>query len=248
MRHTTAMMLCGFLVMAFAAIDLSAQSLLDNDYYTKARSLILQSETALESGDYDSAALLATESRENFTKSDDYVAAMLLFYRANGWLYRATERVAYAASIDADRNYPDAYAAATGGLAAAKAAMEAKDYPACTEECKAVLAALEGIAPAVAESPEPAPVEPAQRGGLPEYYTVRLVLPLRDCFWRIAAYPFVYNDPWKWRLLYDANRPLLAEPANPDLIEVGARILIPSAKGETRTGDYDPRQEYPALE
>jgi nucleoid-associated protein YgaU len=75
---------------------------------------------------------------------------------------------------------------------------------------------------------------------------VRLLSP-RDCFWRIAGYPFVYNNPWKWRLLYDANKDLLAYPKHPDIIEPGMRFLIPSLGSETRDGDFDPQAEYPPL-
>jgi nucleoid-associated protein YgaU len=90
----------------------------------------------------------------------------------------------------------------------------------------------------VAKAP---PSEPA----LPQYYTVRLVISKRDCFWRIAEFPFVYNDPWKWRLLYNANKSLLENPANPDLIEPGQHFVIPSASGEKREGEYDPDVNYP---
>ena len=75
---------------------------------------------------------------------------------------------------------------------------------------------------------------------LPEFYTVRLIPERRDCFWRIAEYEFVYNDPWKWKLLYEENKHLLQEPDNPHLIQPGMRFRIPSLPGEKRSGDWQP--------
>ncbi len=73
---------------------------------------------------------------------------------------------------------------------------------------------------------------------LPEFYTVRLMPDRRDCFWRIAEYDFVYGDPWKWKILYEANKQLLPDPNNPDLILPGTRLKIPSIKGEKRSGEW----------
>lgn len=216
---------------------LSAQSLLDNEFYNKAKALVAQSEQALQAGDYDKAANLAAEARDNLEKSDEYVATMLMFYRANGWLSQARDRIAYAKSIKADTNYKDAYNTAVTAAGGAKVALDAKDYEKSIGLSKTALAALENIAPVVAKAPS----EPV----LPQYYTVRLVISKRDCFWRIAEFPFVYNDPWKWRLLYNANKSLLENPDNPDLIEPGQHFVIPSASGEQREGEYDPDVNYP---
>ncbi|HOV38410.1 MAG TPA: hypothetical protein PLG79_06795 [Spirochaetales bacterium] len=72
---------------------------------------------------------------------------------------------------------------------------------------------------------------------LPEFYTVKLIPERRECFWRIAEYDFVYGDPWKWKILYEANKQLLPDPDNPDLILPGTRLRIPSIKGEQRSGE-----------
>ena len=37
-------------------------------------------------------------------------------------------------------------------------------------------------------------------------YTVRLIPEKRDCLWRIAEYPEVYEDPAQWPKLYRANK------------------------------------------
>jgi hypothetical protein len=234
------------LLLAAAAVPLAAQSLLDNAFYHKAQDLLARSQQALDAGDYDTSTALASEARDNLAKSNDYVATMQQFYRANGYLSMAKDRITFAKSIDADTHYKTAYDSAVTAVAGAKTALDGKDYPKSIDLSKSAIAALEKIA-RVAKTPPKETPQPAAQTSLPQYYTVRLLLPLRDCFWRIAAYPFVYNNPWKWRLLYDANKDLLADSKNPDIIEPGVRFLIPSLGDETREGDYDPQVEYPPL-
>jgi len=236
------------LFLGSAAVPLFAQSLLDNEYYHKAQDLLAQSRQALDAGEYDNSASLASQAHDMLAKSDDYVATMTQFYRANGNLSIAKDRVAYAKSIGADTNYKTAYDTAVTDVAGAKTALDGKDYPHSIDLSKAAVAALADIAPVAAKAPakEPSP-QPGASPALPQYYTVRLLEPLRDCLWRIAGYPFVYNNPWKWRILYEANKDMLENPKNPDLIEPGTRFIIPSLGGETRDGDYDPQVTYPPL-
>jgi nucleoid-associated protein YgaU len=233
-----------------AAAALPAQSLLDNDYYYKARDLQYQSEVALNSGEYDKAVTLAAQAREYLAKSDAYVEEMTRFYRANGWLSVANDRVAYAKSISADVNFKDAYLLAVSDVHGAQATLDAKEYETSVGLSKAAIEALKGISVVQAPAVEPPkPVEPPKLAepSWPQYYTVRLIPTRRDCFWRIAEYPFVYNDPWKWKLLYEANKSLLPNPANPDLIEPGQVFEIPSLAGEKREGTWDPNVTYPPL-
>ncbi len=56
------------------------------------------------------------------------------------------------------------------------------------------------------------------------FYVVRLIPQRRDSLWRIAEYEFIYNDPFKWRIIYQAN---LDKISNPDLIYPGQRLVIP---------------------
>jgi hypothetical protein len=55
------------------------------------------------------------------------------------------------------------------------------------------------------------------------FYTVQK----GECLTRIAAYDFVYGDWKKWKLIYEANKRALPNPANPDLIWTGMRLSIP---------------------
>lgn len=79
---------------------------------------------------------------------------------------------------------------------------------------------------------------------LPKEYTVVRRVPLTDALWRIANMSFIYNDPYQWRLIYNANRNILVDPDNPDLILPGQVLTIPSFRGEKREGLYDTNKEY----
>jgi nucleoid-associated protein YgaU len=82
---------------------------------------------------------------------------------------------------------------------------------------------------------------------LPGQYTVRPWAVSKDCFWNIAGRSWVYGDPYKWRLLYNANKAKLPDPNNPNLIEPGIVLDIPSLQGETREGPWDANKTYPPL-
>jgi hypothetical protein len=87
----------------------------------------------------------------------------------------------------------------------------------------------------------------AGRAPLPSSYTVRLIPGDRDCLSKIAGYSFVYGDREAWVRLYDANKDTLKHPENADLILPGEIILIPSISGENRSGEWDPKTEYPSV-
>lgn len=79
---------------------------------------------------------------------------------------------------------------------------------------------------------------------LPQYYVVVRRVPLTDALWRIAGYSYIYNNPIEWYRIYEANRNILRDPDNPDLILPGQRLIIPSLNGEERSGEYNPDLEY----
>lgn len=81
---------------------------------------------------------------------------------------------------------------------------------------------------------------PSDYEGLPKYYVVRTFRGEKDCLWNIAQNPLVYNDPYKWTVLYEANKSRLPDPNNPNWLEPGIILEIPSLKGEVRSGTYNP--------
>ena len=221
---TPIVLFVGFaLLLVAAAMPLAGQSLLDNEFYHKAQDQLAQSQKSLDQGDYDAAASFASQAQDNLSKSDDYVATMLQFYRANGYLSMAKDRVTYAKSIDADVNYKDAYTTAASDVTDAKTALDGKDYPKSIDLSKSAIAALKDIAPVVAKTPG-APGRTTRGHGSTRDAVTSSIL---RCSAQAAAsglllayrgISFVYNDPWKWRLLYNANKSLLADARNPDII------------------------------
>jgi nucleoid-associated protein YgaU len=164
---------------------------------------------------------------------------MMGFYRANGWLQRANERFAFAKELPAAVNFKSALEEAARDIANAKIMLDAEEYVRSVYLSQAAIEAMKDIPDMMyvgTAEPQAAP--------LPGSYTVRLIMDRRDCFWRIAGYPFVYNDPHKWKILYEANKTLLTVPGNPDLIKPGQVFTIPSLQGESREGEYDPEKTY----
>jgi len=144
----------------------------------------------------------------------------------------ANEKLNLAVFRNAENNFPAELVSGKASLEAAKKAFDASDYATATEKANKaynILAAIPAFAP------------------LPATYTVRLIPGRRDCLWRIAGYSFVYNNPLKWRVLYDANKSTFKDPSNPDLIFPGQILDIPSIYGEVREGAWDPSKTYQPL-
>lgn len=221
-------------VLAFfaAAMSLQAQSLKDNEYYRKSIELKAMAEQAFDEGDYDAAASYAAQASEFANLSDEYVAKMVAKSEADRAIAQAKERIAWADSVGVKKSYPAEYAAASTGLEASLAAYGKEEYPEARDLARGVLSALASVS---GQTP------------LPATYVVRLIPARRDCLWRIAEYPFIYNNPLKWPVIYEANKKTFKDPNNPNLIYPGQVLQIPSIKGETRSGAYDPAKTYTPL-
>jgi nucleoid-associated protein YgaU len=144
----------------------------------------------------------------------------------------AGERLDWAASVGANVQFPGAYNEAAASYGRAQEALDGQDWDTAISQAAAVLTALEGV---------------REVSPLPARYTVRTWQGDRDCLWNIAGYPWVYNDPWQWRRLYEANRSKLVDDANPDLILPEMVLDIPSFRGEVREGEWDPNRQYEPL-
>lgn len=210
-------------------VSVFGQSLLENSYYQKSLELRAQAQEAFDAGDYDAAADLAAQAQEFAQLSDDFVEEMLAKNQADSAMSAAQVRMTWALGAGIPETYPSEWSMATARMSLASAAYEAESWLDAAEYSDLVLEALADL---------------TERLPLPKYYTVRLIPERRDCLWRIAEYPFVYGDPWQWRLLYDANKATFENPNDPDLILPGQVLEIPSIRGETRAGTWDPAKPY----
>lgn len=68
--------------------------------------------------------------------------------------------------------------------------------------------------------PMPVTEKPAPAPALPTTYTVEKC----DDLWSISAKPQIYNDPWLWPLLWNANKDKIK---NPNKISVGTVLMVP---------------------
>lgn len=227
-------LLSSLVVCLLALASLSAQSLTNNEYFKRSLELERQAAAAYELGDYDAAADYAIQAQEYAEMSDLYVAKMLLRREATELFQRAQNRYAWAEdpAVDAARRFPDRFVNATLALEEAKVEFAFESYEKAMVQSRLVLDYLAGIAEI--------PVFPA-------YFVVREKESLHDCLWRIAELPEVYNDPYLWPKLYEANRSSLPQPNNPDLIRPGMVLRIPSLRGERREGIWDEKASYPVF-
>ena len=137
-----------------------------------------------------------------------------------------------AVARNARNNYPALLAKGAKEIEASRQAFDSGDSLTASAKAESARAILEGIS-------EFAP--------LPATYKIGMVPERKnmDNLWSIAASPFGYNDPYKWTILYNANKPTLPDPSNPNLLRPGQVIKIPSIGGELREGQWDPKKTYP---
>jgi len=220
------------LALATLAASVQAQSLLDNSYFRRSVELEAAARAAFDEGDYDLAADLAGQAKENARLSDEYVAKMLLMRKASVSIDEAQSRFDWATGVRAERRFAEDYAGAKDSLEMAKASFSTEAYDDAIIHAYTVTAYLSG---GTAEE------------ALPAFFVVRELSEKHDCLWRIAGLPFVYNDPYKWPLLYKANRQSLPDPNNPDLIYPGMTLAIPPVADELREGVWVDGRKYPTF-
>ena len=232
--------------------------LLSNPNHKKSIELKRMAEQAFDAGEFQKSVEYATEAEKLSIIARTEAEVERQRFIAYNQLRRAEFRVAYCEKEGAAERYPDAWNAAQPVWSAAQSTYKAKEYAVSTEASKKVIELLAGVQPRprevakaqepavepalVVEIPPPEPVAKAEKP-LPATYIVRLIPERRDCFWRIAEYPFVYGDPLKWPILYEANKHKIPQSDNPHLILPEMEVTIPSIDGEKREGVWTPEEK-----
>ena len=206
-----------------------AASYTNNTYQILAREYSAKAEKALDAGEYALAEEYAQKATENAALSDAYIAKMLRKENAEKDIAKAKNRIDQVTKINAERNFPLAYETANKLMAQAESALAAENYEEAQAASKQVIETLKDV---VEVTP------------LPKYYIVKPWATDKDCFWNIAGRPYVYNNPWLWENLYQANKNNLPKPEDPNLILPGMKMEIPSITGEYRDGVYSPSKKY----
>jgi len=139
-----------------------------------------------------------------------------------------------AVARNAHNNYPSLLAEGAKDIEASRKAYDSGDSLTASVKAHSAWSILESI-------DEFAPLPAAYKIGMaPERKS-------SESLWNIAASPFGYNDPYKWIVLYKANKATLPNPSNPNLLKPGQIIVIPSIDGESREGLWNPKKTYPVF-
>ena len=230
----TAILCTVFFVLG--AVLLFAVSYDNNEYQRKSRAYSELARRAYSEGDYDASIEYSRLAEENAQKSADYIQYMLARVEAEQAMNRARTRYTWAKNNKAEEKYPEAFKTATEALQAGNTAFGNKDFDVAVVCAKKVLDAL-----AVVTGDE------SSFATLPAQYRIRTWRGERDCLWNIAKDKAIYDNPYLWRKLYEANKNKLPDPNNPDWVEPGIILTIPSLRGEKRGGMYDPAVTYEKL-
>jgi nucleoid-associated protein YgaU len=197
------------------------KGLLNNQYMVENLRLIGLAESAYTDAKYDDAVKYAQEAVKYAQMSDDYVRLQMKIKEANDAITAAQARLDQVKQANAHVKYAAIYEKAQQTFAEALDHRTKEEWDPAKESALAVLAILSEI-PNV-------PVLAAQ-------YRVKTWSGYKDCLWNIAAKKEIYGDPWKWRVIYNANKNKLPKPGDPNLVEPGTLLDIPSIKGEIRAG------------
>jgi hypothetical protein len=201
------------------------QNVRNNQFFLESQRLARLAQEMYDHGDYDASIDYAHQAIHYTLLSDVYVAITM-----------AKSRIDWAVSSGASRHYPDEFGEAESWYSISLKARDAEEWENAINAAHNVFALLAYIDVPVKDFP------------LPAKYTVREWVSFKDCFWNIAGRSWAYGDPQKWRLLYDANKSKLPNPNNPDLIEPGIVLDIPSLKGEIREGEWDSERTYTPIQ
>jgi len=198
-----------------------------------AKSLLQEANEAFAAVNYGTAKTRADEVMVALAKVEDpRPRQAALRGDAERAIAAAQERFNWATSIAAEKRYPSEYAAAAALLETAKSAFAREEYDYARISANDVLLRLAAVKDTLP---------------LPAIFVVRELPKDTDCFWRIAALPAVYNDPFQWPRLYEANKNKLPDPKNPDLVRPGTILTIPPLRGEYREGTWTADGRYPEL-
>jgi nucleoid-associated protein YgaU len=215
--------------LALAGICAFAASYTNNTYQKLAKEYTVKAEKALDAGEYLLAEEYAQKAQENAALSDAFIARMLVRETAEQDIALAKNRIDYVKSIKGDVNFPIAFEEATKLLAQAEEALAGENFENASGLSRQIIDVLAQVYEIIP---------------LPKYYIVRPWATHKDCFWNISGKPFVYNNPFLWENLYEANKSALPKPEDPNLIMPGMKMEIPSLTGEYRDGVYSPDIKY----
>jgi nucleoid-associated protein YgaU len=200
----------------------------ENAYLLQSRRLARLAEEEFAAGNYDTSTSFADEAARLAKQSDVYVA-----------ITTAKRCLDQAAASGVSARFPREYKEAENWYTQSEKARDSEEWDIAIDAANMVTQLL--------ENPGASGVSPSVPGVLPATYTVRSWSVSKDCFWNIAGQPWAYGNPRQWRTLYNANKSKLADPNNPNRLDPGIVLDIPSIKGEIRQGAWESGMTYEPL-
>jgi len=245
-------------VPVFAQYDTAtgeiANTIRNNNFYLESIRLTRLAQETFDYGDYDASADFAEEAIRYAQLSNEYIADQLVSEaaRLQKWANSNDVSNAYPYDYDEGRFYYErsviAQAAGDWDTAIASAVKSIEIFTILQERANAYVPPSQNAGSGSAYIPPYTPPSQNIESGnvvyLPSQYTVRTWAVSRDCLWNIAGYSWVYGDPFKWKILYEANKSRMPDPNNPDLIVPGMILEIPSINSEYRQGMWDSTKTY----
>ncbi|MBU1078483.1 MAG: hypothetical protein KKH98_14390 [Spirochaetes bacterium] len=194
-------------------------------------------------GEYDQAYANAEKAKALANEISELKAELAAKDQADSKIKEAKSLIQKAEGLQADKYAPDELASAKSSLLSAENSFGQSSFTeALTSGTDAVdyanncLTKIEEAKKAEEEGKLTKPGETGptgtdftksfQKGNYKIFttYKVRLIPERRDCLWRIAEYKSIYGNPWKWPIIYKANKNQIKDP---DLIYPGQRFDIP---------------------
>jgi nucleoid-associated protein YgaU len=194
----------------------------ENAYLLESRRLAKIAEEAFAGGNYDLSAKIANEAAWLAKQSDVYVS-----------ITAAKRYLDQAAASGVSARFPREYKEAENWYKQSSKARDDEEWDIAIEAAGMTAQLLGGLVTASSG---------ALSGVLPATYTVQSWSVSKDCLWNIAG--LVYGNPHLWTVLYNANKSKLPDPNNPDNLEPGIVLDIPSIKGEVRQGAWESGKSY----
>ncbi|GMO28804.1 MAG: LysM peptidoglycan-binding domain-containing protein [Spirochaetaceae bacterium] len=223
--------------------NLFNEPVLNNKYILESIRSSNLARQAFADGDYDLSIRFSADAQRAAYLSDDFIVTRLKVSQTNEKIKDAEARLGWADSSNAKTYYKNEFNNARAFYNKALLARTSGDWDSALNNAAK---SIEILAVLVAP-PNRSSSNETVRGGLPAQYTVRPWDAFGDCFWNIAGRAWAYNNPYQWPVLYRANRNKLADPTNPNIIEPGTVLDIPSIHGEIRQGMWDSGKKYSPL-
>lgn len=230
-------------------------AVLTNKYITQSKQLSVYAKRAFAAGDYDVSLRYSEEATKAARLSDQFATLYVKISETNSKIAYARDRLGWADTAGAQKYFPKEFFDAKEFYNTAVIAHGLQKWDEAMINADNVIKVLAGVVAPPAQAPEPAKTEGKaaaavnsdatnKNAPLPSQYIVRPWDTFGDCFWNIAAKPWAYGNPYRWPILYNANKGKLLDPNNPNMIEPGMVMDIPSVNGEKREGMWDSGVPY----